>query len=57
MVLADMATFPFVRQFAAVPLPRVRHWLAGQAGSAMFARAMLRVPLWREGELGVLFAP
>ncbi len=65
MGFTDMAIFPFVRQFAAVdpgwfaalPLPHIRRWLAEQAGSAMFARAMLRVPPWREGEPGVPFAP
>jgi glutathione S-transferase len=52
--LADMALFPFVRQFAAVdadwfvaqPLPGVQRWLAGHLASDLFARAMVRVPPW-----------
>lgn len=59
--LADIATFPFVRQFAGVdpdwfasqPLPRVRAWLGALTGSALFDHAMLRVPAWREGDLPV----
>lgn len=59
--LADVAIFPFVRQFAGVepdwfaaqPLPRVRAWLGQLTGSELFARAMIRVPAWREGDLPV----
>ncbi len=65
MGFVDMAIFPFARQFAAVdpdwfaalPLPCLQRWLAAHAESALFARVMLRVPPWREGEPGVLFAP
>lgn len=53
--LADIAIFPFVRQFAAVdrvwfdalPLPRVRAWLARHLADPLFERAMLRVPPWQ----------
>lgn len=56
--LTDIAIFPFVRQFAATdrtwfdaqPLPRVRVWLYAHVGSALFERAMLRVPPWHEGD-------
>ena len=60
--LADIAIFPFVRQFAAVepewfatqPVPMVRRWLGRLTGSPLFARAMLRVPPWREGDAAIL---
>lgn len=59
--IADIAIFPFVRQFAATDrtwwaeqaLPRVRAWLDGHVASDLFARAMLRVPRWREGDAPV----
>ena len=59
--LADIAIFPFVRQFAATDriwweaqaLPRVRAWLDRHIGSALFERAMLRVPPWRPGDAPV----
>lgn len=62
--LADIALFPFVRQFAATdqawfdaqPLAHVQRWLAGLAGSQLFARAMLRLPPWQPGDAPVLFA-
>lgn len=59
--LTDMAIFPFIRQFAATesdwfavqPLPQVRRWLDGLLASDLFARAMLRVAAWREGDEAV----
>jgi glutathione S-transferase len=59
--LADIAIFPFVRQFAATDrnwwdtqaFPRVRAWLDQHVGSDRFARAMLRVPPWRAGDAPV----
>lgn len=56
--LADMAIFPFVRQFAAVepdwfaaqPWAALRGWLAGHLESELFAQAMVRQPLWVEAE-------
>lgn len=61
--LADIAIFPFVRQFASVDrerfnaagLPRVAAWLDAHVGSDLFERAMLRVPAWRPGDPPVLF--
>lgn len=61
--LADMAIFPFIRQFAAtdqpwfdaLPLPRVQHWLSGHLASALFERAMLRLPAWQEADEAVMF--
>lgn len=56
--LTDIAIFPFVRQFAAVdrewfaaqPVPRVRAWLAGHTGSALFEAAMVRCKPWVVGD-------
>ncbi len=54
---ADIATFPFVRQFAnadrdwfaAQDLAHVRKWLDGLTGSALFAQIMTKHPQWRAG--------
>ena len=62
--LADMALFPFIRQFAATDqpwfdaqsLPHVQAWLAGLTGSDLFDRAMLRLAPWQPGDAPVLFA-
>lgn len=59
--LADVAIFPFVRQFAATDrgwfdaqaLPRVQVWLDAHVGSPLFDRAMLRVPPWQAGDAPV----
>jgi len=56
--LADIALFPFMRQFsatdpdwfAAQPLPRLQAWLAEHVASDVFARAMIRIAVWREGD-------
>lgn len=63
--LADAALMPFVRQFAMVdaawfdaqPWPRLRAWLAGWTGGALFERAMHKYAPWRAGDPGVRFAP
>ena len=60
--LADMAIFPFVRQFAAVdppwfdaqPIVRVHGWLARHATSPLFGRAMRRLPPWAPGDAPTL---
>lgn len=52
--IADIATFPFVRQFAAVerdwwakqPLARVRDWLKKNIESELFKSIMKKHPLW-----------
>jgi glutathione S-transferase len=54
--LADIAIFPFVRQFAAVdpawwedaPYPALRSWLAHWAESALFDSIMQKYPVWVE---------
>ncbi|HEX7852901.1 MAG TPA: glutathione S-transferase [Sphingobium sp.] len=60
---ADMATFPFVRQFAAVdpewfaaqPLPRLRQWLVAHVASPLFEAAFLRLSPWQEGDAPIIF--
>ena len=59
--LADIAVFPFVRQFAGTdaewfdvqPLPRVQAWLRVLVGSELFARAMVRRTAWQPGDAAV----
>jgi glutathione S-transferase len=61
--LADIAIFPFVRQFAEVdrawfdaqPLPGVKAWLAGLVGSDLFAGIMVRLAPWKAGDATILF--
>jgi glutathione S-transferase len=62
--LADIALFPFVRQFAATdpdwfdrqPLPNVQLWLSTLTASPLFAQCMLRLPPWQPGDAMVSFA-
>jgi glutathione S-transferase len=52
--LADVAIFPFVRQFAhadtaafaSEPLPALQAWLAGWESSSLFLSVMNKHPLW-----------
>lgn len=52
--LADVAIFPFIRQFVAVdaawfahsPYPQLRAWLAGWLDSALFAQIMQKFPTY-----------
>jgi len=61
--LADMALFPFVRQFAFVDIeafrtsgrPRLIAWLDGQLGSELFAAVMEKYPQWHPGDAVTLF--
>ncbi len=56
MTFADVAIFPFIRQFAFVdkpwfeqaPYPRLRAWLQGFLDSELFIHVMAKYPLWRE---------
>jgi glutathione S-transferase len=60
--LADIALFPFIRQFAATdpvwfdaqPLPHLQNWLTGHLQSDLFGRAMIRLPVWVDGQAPVL---
>ena len=55
--LADIAIFPFVRQFVetdpkwfdAEPYPLLKNWLTLHIRSARFALAMKKYPLWKAG--------
>ncbi|MEC7120622.1 MAG: glutathione S-transferase [Pseudomonadota bacterium] len=61
--LADVAIFPFVRQFAQVDrvwfdqaaYPRVQAWLAAWLDSPLFAASMTKYDAWQAPEAGVLF--
>lgn len=61
--LADMATVPFVRQFAAVdgawfqhaPLPHLRAWMQGLTTSALFASVMHKHAAWQPGDADTVF--
>lgn len=56
--LADMAIFPFVRQFSMVepdwfkeaPLPKLRAWLQRHLDSPLFHTAMTKYPQWSAGD-------
>lgn len=56
----DMATMPFVRQFASVdrqwfdrqPRQRVRLWLDQWLAAPLFIGAMVKLPQWQEGSTG-----
>ncbi|MGB0662027.1 MAG: glutathione S-transferase [Mangrovicoccus sp.] len=61
--LADIAIFPFVRQFAnidrdwfdAQPWPRVILWLDGFLQSDDFQKAMTKIPVWEDSTPPYLF--
>lgn len=61
--LADIAIFPFVRQFAhidrvwfdAQPWPHTIRWLDGFLQSSDFQKAMTKVPVWESGTRPYLF--
>ena len=61
--LADIAVFPFVRQFAfvdrawfdAAPYPRLQQWLAGLLAADFFAAVMQKYPQWHAGDAPVVF--
>lgn len=62
--LADIAIFPFVRQFAGVdpawfeqePIPHVIAWLARHATSPLFERAFVRLQPWAAGDEPIVWA-
>lgn len=61
--LADIAIFPFVRQFAAVdkdyfqqcPYPFLKIWLNNFNDSTLFKSVMNRYPIWQESTPGNIF--
>jgi len=62
--LADIAIFPFIRQFASVdkawfeqsPYPKLRAWLTHYTNSALFIDIMYKYPQWSAGDKAVYFA-
>jgi glutathione S-transferase len=61
--MADVAVFPFVRQFAFVdkdwfdqaPYPKVQPWLAELLQSDLFTGVMRKYPQWHEGDAVTVF--
>jgi glutathione S-transferase len=60
---ADIATFPFVRQFAATdagwfasqPWPALQKWLETLETSDLFTQIMARYPQWKQGDVLTFF--
>lgn len=63
LCLADVATAPFIRQFANTdrawfevqPLPNLQRWLDAFLQSGLFLGCMQKHPQWKSGEPGVIF--
>jgi len=63
MTFADVAIFPFVRQFAFVdkpwfdqaPYPNLQLWLQSLLASPLFLKVMSKFPVWREGDVPLVF--
>ena len=63
MTVADVAIFPFLRQFAHVdrdwfcqaPYPCLQHWLQRLLDSELFSAVMCKYPPWKPGDAPVLF--
>ena len=63
--LADIATFPFIRQFVnhdrawfdAQALPYLAQWLNRHLTSDLFTTIMVKFPAWKPGDEPVIFAP
>ncbi len=62
VTLADIALFPFIRQFAFVdkrwfdqaPYPKLQSWLQGFLNSPLFLAVMKKLPPWQQGDAVVL---
>ncbi|MBV1878666.1 MAG: glutathione S-transferase [Pseudomonadales bacterium] len=60
---ADIAIFPFVRQFSkvdegwfsAAPYPNLQRWLDAQINSELFLSVMKKYPVWSNADQAVLF--
>jgi len=63
ITIADIAIFPFIRQFAFVdiewfkqaPYPRLNQWLFYWLNSELFSSVMHKYPAWEENQQPVLF--
>ena len=61
--IADIAIFPFIRQFAMVdkpwfdqaPYPELQGWLQKFLGSELFDSIMEKYPAWKQGDEVVIF--
>ena len=61
--VADIALFPFIRQFSLVditwfdhaPYSQLQRWLKALTGSTLFARVMEKHPPWEPGQNPVIF--
>ena len=62
--LADIAIFPFVRQFAAVDkiwfgqsrYLKLQHWLQRLVDSEQFLNVMQKFPVWKSGDNPIIFS-
>jgi len=62
---ADIAIFPFIRQFAHVDkswfeqadYPHLQRWLNAFLISPAFVTVMQKLPLWQEGDVAIYFPP
>jgi len=65
LTIADLAVFPFVRQFAGVDknwfeksaYRHVRQWLEGQTSSTTFIQVMTKFPLWKDNKENRIIFP
>jgi glutathione S-transferase len=63
ITFADIAVFPFVRQFAFVdktwfdeaPYPLLQSWLNARLDSSLFFSVMTKYPAWKPGDDALLF--
>ena len=63
LTFADVAIFPFVRQFAFVdkpwfdqaPYPNLQLWLEKLLESPLFLKGMTKFPVWHQGDPALLF--
>ena len=63
ITFADIAVFPFVRQFAfvdkawfdAAPYPLLQAWLSARLDSSLFLSVMTKYPAWKPGDDALLF--
>lgn len=63
--LADIAIFPFIRQFAHVDLNwfessqylHLNRWLADYKESSLFLQIMVKYPAWKAGDEPLIFPP
>ena len=62
--LADIALFPFVRQFAATDrqwfdvqaIPNLQGWLTRHLESGLFGAAMIKLQQWQPGDRATMLA-